>query len=156
MKADFNVWKVFLAFPNVYIQPFMDFTGARSVVDIDMFSDTSKNFNLGFGGYCQDQYFYGVWDDFVRRVNPSIAYLELYAVTCVVLLWIHKFSNTRVNLFVDNTSAMNMINSSSVDILQEYMGLFGSETRYTKFDCYLAEKFDVLAYKMKIHRSDQF
>ena len=113
MKSDLDVWSVFLSHPTVYSRPFTDFSKTVTSVDIDMFSDASKNFKLGFGGYCQDQYFSGTWDNFTRSVNPSIAYLELYAVTTAVLLWIHKFKNSKVCLFVDNKGARDMINGAS-------------------------------------------
>ena len=111
--SDLDVWDIFLAYPTVYSRPFTDFTKTQNSVDIDMFSDASKNFDLGFGIFCGDQYFIGNWDDFTREVNPSIAYLELYAVTTAVLLWIHKFKNSKVCLFVDNRSTMDMINGAS-------------------------------------------
>ena len=43
----------------------------------------------------------------------SIKYLELYAVTMGVLLWIKKFKNSSVMLYCDNDSVCRMINSSS-------------------------------------------
>ena len=48
-----------------------------------------------------------------NSINPSIAYLELYAVTVGVLLWIHQFSGRTVALFCDNMSVVEMINSTT-------------------------------------------
>ena len=51
------------------------------------------------------------WDsEFILKNDPSIAYLELYAVTVAVLNWIHKFRNRKIALFCDNMSAVMMIN----------------------------------------------
>ena len=46
-------------------------------------------------------------------MDPSIEYLELFAVTVSVLLWLHKVKNTRICLFTDNESVKNMINNTS-------------------------------------------
>ena len=54
------------------------------------------------------------WEpDFIIENQPSIAYLELYAVTVGVVLWIHKFKNTKIALFCDNMSVVYMINNAS-------------------------------------------
>ena len=45
--------------------------------------------------------------------NPSIEYLELYAVTVAVLNWIGNFKNSRILLHCDNESACGMINNST-------------------------------------------
>ena len=52
-----------------------------------MYSDASRNFNLGFGAYCGSEWTYGQWDEqFYRVKQPSIEYLELFGVT-VAVLW---------------------------------------------------------------------
>ena len=57
---------------------------------------------------------YGTWNrDFIKNADPSIAYLELYAVTAGILHWIHKFSNKSIILFCDNKGTVDMINSNS-------------------------------------------
>ena len=45
--------------------------------------------------------------------TPSIEYLELYALTVAVVLWLHRFKNRNIYLFCDNESIVNMVNSSS-------------------------------------------
>ena len=41
------------------------------------------------GGYCDDSWMLMKWDkNFLQEKNPSIEYLELFAVTAVVLTWI--------------------------------------------------------------------
>ena len=57
---------------------------------------------------------YGQWDpDFIVGQDPSIEYLELFALTATVLNWIHRFKNRRVILFCDNQSVVHMINNTS-------------------------------------------
>ena len=49
----------------------------------------------------------------MRKHNPSIEFLELYAVVVGVVNWISRFKNSRVVLFCDNTSVVAMINKNS-------------------------------------------
>ena len=52
------------------------------------------------------------WDQtFLEDKKPSIAYLELFALTIAVKLWAPLITNGRVCLFVDNISVVSMINS---------------------------------------------
>ena len=56
---------------------------------------------------------FGQWDKFTHSVEPSIEYLELYAVTITVILSIRKFENQRITLFCDIMSVVHMINNMS-------------------------------------------
>ena len=98
MKADLQVWLIFLDEPSAYCRPFMDCSVTLLAVEIDFFTDASRNFNLGFGGYCKDQYFCHNRCSFTANVKPSIKYLELYTVTIGVLKWIKKFKNSNVRM----------------------------------------------------------
>ena len=55
-----------------------------------------------------------MWDKcIITKFNPSIKFLELYALTAAVLQWIYRFKNNRVILFCDNISVMQMINKAT-------------------------------------------
>ena len=57
---------------------------------------------------------YSAWDQTLMKViQPSIQYLELFAVTAAVLTWVHPFKNQKIRLFCDNKSVVGMINQSS-------------------------------------------
>ena len=114
-KLDLQVWKNFLTRSQVYCKPFIDF-GVDNATEIRMYSDTSRNFvKGGFGAWCGDSWLQGFWDTkLVLRIQPSIEYLELFAVTTAVLAWIHRFKSYRViKLFCDNESVCHMIIASS-------------------------------------------
>ena len=112
-RLDLQIWKMFLDQPDVYCRPFIDYSTVTAE-DIDMYSDASGNPQLGFGALCGSHFLVDRWDaNFVRVHKPSIEFLELYAFTAGVLTWIKKFKNQRVCLFIDNESAMHMINNSS-------------------------------------------
>ena len=91
----------------------MDFAELTSHA-IDMYSDASRNFELGFGAYCGPEWTYAQWDkEFMERCEPSIEFLELYAVAVAILNWIKLFRNKRITLFCDNEAVVHMINSST-------------------------------------------
>ena len=107
---DLCMWRNFLMFPQVFYRPFVDFKTVSSE-DIDMYSDASGT--IGFGAYCGTEWTFGAWDkSFLAEQNPSIEFLELFALTVGVLNWIWLFKNKKVALFCDNEAAVAMVNSS--------------------------------------------
>ena len=114
MRLDLEVWRTFLYSPMVYSRPFLDCSKTLMATDIGMYSDVTKNPELGFGAICGEDWMMYKWNiEFVKLVDPSIEYLELHAVLAAVLAWIHKFKNQRVVLHCDNISVVEMINSNS-------------------------------------------
>ena len=112
-KLDLMVWREMLMNPDGYYKPFME-TKALNAVEIDMYSDASGNYSLGFGAYCGTEWSFGQWDyEFCHKVKPSIEYLELFGVLVGVLNWIKQFGNKRIILFFDNESVVYMINNNS-------------------------------------------
>ena len=112
--SDLNMWLKFLKSPHVFCRPFLDF-GEWTSEDILLFSDASKSQKRGFGAYCQDDWMAHSWSEcnnFLKVCDPSIAYLELYAVTAAVITWIERFANKRICLFCDNESVCKSINAS--------------------------------------------
>ena len=80
-RLDLLTWKFFLQHSTVYsrgfIQPSID-----DAKTLDWFSDASRNFNLEFGVYCGPKWIYSTWNtEFCEMVQPSIEYLELFALT---------------------------------------------------------------------------
>ena len=112
-RMDLLIWHKFLQHPLVFARPFMDFEKVTAEV-IDMYSDASRNFELGFGAYCGSEWSYGQWDrSFMEWYEPSIEYLELYALLVGVLKWIKLFQNRRIVLFCDNEAVVHMVNNNS-------------------------------------------
>ena len=99
MKADLCMWMKFLGHPTVYARPFTDFSKSWNTTDIGLYTDTTKNPNLGFGGVCgTTAWMVHTWDpQFIVQNDPSIEYLELFAVTAAILAWIHQFENRENN-----------------------------------------------------------
>ena len=112
IKEDLSLWLKFLDHPTAYCHSFMDFR-SYSVDEIDFYTDASKNFELGMGGVCQQSWMWMIWGDDVAGLDPSIEYLELFALAAGVLAWISKFQNMRVCIFCDNMSVVHMVNNMS-------------------------------------------
>ena len=112
MRGDLEMWLSFLCHPTIYRRPFLDFSKVILADEIDMYSDASGK--LGMGAICQSNWMYTMWkQDFIKKVRPSIEYLELFGVVAGVLTWIHRFKNRRIILFCDNESVVNMINMTT-------------------------------------------
>ena len=111
MKLDLNTWLTFLNHPSVFSRKFIDFT-PRLATDISFYTDASKT--IGFGGYCGSDWTCAKWNaDFIKMQDPSISYLELYAVTVGIISWAHRFRDMCIVLFCDNQGAVDMINNAS-------------------------------------------
>ena len=79
MRLDLTMWKIFINHPCIFSRKFIDFA-PRLVSDISFYTDASKS--IGFGGYCGTHWMHAKWNpQFIKEYDPSIAYLELYAVT---------------------------------------------------------------------------
>ena len=71
------------------------------------------------------------WDQvWMSKEKPSIEYLELFAVTVAVKLWIKYFKDSRIILHCDNNSVCKMINKSTSSCKQ-FMVLI----RYIVLEC---------------------
>ena len=109
-RLDLLVWKYFLSNQEVFCRPFFDFK-IWSAEQICMYSDASGK--IGFGAFNNRSWSWGQWEpDFLKR-EPSIEYLELFAVTVAVMNWLHRYQNRRIMLFCDNISVVHMLNKAS-------------------------------------------
>ena len=110
-RLDLLVWRNFLSNREAFCRPFMEF-GIIHADQINMYSDASGR--LGFGALCETSWSYGAWNPkFLEQFEPSIEYLELYAVAVGILNWIDRFKNRKISLFCDNISTVCMINNAS-------------------------------------------
>ena len=114
IKRDLQLWLTFLHHPSVFSRPFVDCKSEICADAIDMFSDSSGSEFLGFGATCGTSWMYQQWNaNYIRNYQPSIEYLELFALVAGVKTWIHRYTNRRVILFCDNKSVVDMVNASS-------------------------------------------
>ena len=113
LKLDLRVWLCFLNQPDVFCRPFIDF-GMITPYTTDFHTDASGNIDLGAGGHCGAEWFVLSWDPYYfAEHHPSIDYLELYALTVGVKLWLKNFRNRSIAIYCDNLGVVHMINNSS-------------------------------------------
>ena len=120
---DCRVWVTFLAnTTNIKLcQPFIDLQAGESYQLTNFHSDASKSRILGMGAVFQDSWVFGLWPEkFIEICDPSIEFLELYALTVAIVAWQNtpELKNRRVVLFCDNEAVMHMVNQSSLSCLQ--------------------------------------
>ena len=111
MCNDLQVWQSFLNNPVIYCRPFIDFSLVLTASQLQWFTDASGR--ISFGGIHEKQWFLGQWTDDFLSLEPSIEFLELYAVTVSVLLWIEQYVNRRICLFCDNQAVVQMVNNAT-------------------------------------------
>ena len=112
MRMDLEIWVKFLSNTAAFCRPFIDYSRVIEARELDFYTDASKNPNLGFGGRFGQAYMIQQWDkQFIINENPSIMYLELYAVVAAVLAWIHKFENSRIVIYTDNKGTKSCVNN---------------------------------------------
>ena len=113
---DCKMWELFLSEPSVTMlcRPFLDIEGIETANIIGLYSDASACETKGFGAYFTGMWIFGTWEpDYIRTCNPSIEYLELFALCAGVFTWSHLLQNRRIVIFCDNLSVVSMVNQTS-------------------------------------------
>ena len=114
-RNDCKVWKTFLEHQSVVNRPMINFdTDSFSASQLKFFTDSSRNELLGFGCIYNSHWTFGQWENnFIRDCQPSICYLELFAVCVGIFTWAEELRDMRIEVFCDNQGAVEIINSSS-------------------------------------------
>ena len=111
-RKDLEIWKQFLNCPDIFNRSFFDLNENYIYAPQDFYTDASRNSLLGCGGYCKTQWFMIQWDkEFIDKKEPSINYLELYALTVGILLWGRTYKNQKITIFCNNQSVIFMVNN---------------------------------------------
>ena len=120
-REDCKIWLQFLdTSSNLYKVvnwPMIDILEpALTSVEICFYSDASAAEDLGFGCIFNKRWIQGCWKDhgnFIRDCEPSIEYLELFAMVAGVLTWQNLLTNCRITIFCDNKAILSMVNKLS-------------------------------------------
>ena len=94
----------------------VDLSKTITTAELRFTSDASASVKLGFGAIFNNRWLWGQWEDGYideDKHEPSIAYLELYALTAAVLTWGDLLKNCRVSVQCDNMSMVQMINQTT-------------------------------------------
>ena len=116
-KSDCQVWLHFLTYHkyNLIIN--------RPMIDLDMFdtsdqlrfySNASAAKNLGYGCIFGTKWIFRQWEPFlIQQFNPSIEFLEMFALCAGILTWQKDLANRRIIIYCDNMGVVNMINNNA-------------------------------------------
>ena len=122
---DCKVWLGFLMSayerPGSLCRPFSDFDDSVVWTTLNLYSDSSLNKKLGYGGIFDDQWFFGQWSEkFIEVNDPSIEFLELFALVVSLTIWVDdpRLQNTRIKIFCDNQAVMHMVNNLTSSCMQ--------------------------------------
>ena len=113
LKFDCRMWLWFLEHhkEQALCRPFVDFSIVREAEVLQFFSDASM---IGFGCFFQGNWIAERWPrDYIETYNPSIAYLELYALCVAVFAWQDKLKNCRIAIYCDNGGIKDVVNDMS-------------------------------------------
>ena len=126
---DCQAWQAFLehAEARTITWPFIDFDHENSMFHAEwlgFYSDASASGDLGFGCYFDKQWIFTRWEPgFIDEYQPSIEFLELYALCVAVFIWQKKLKNMCIIINCDNEAVVHMINNGGVSKCKHCMRL---------------------------------
>ena len=113
-RLDCTMWEYFLEDLNAVTRPFIDMSDVKDAKALNFFSDASAAKTLGMGAIFGDNWLFAKWEPgFIDTYKPSIGFLELYALCAGILTWSDRITKTRVMVYCDNMSAVQMVNNLS-------------------------------------------
>ena len=109
VKRDLLMWKKFI----------QEYGGWTTILTPDtpvvhVFTDAATTPHLGWGAWWDTAWMWDQWDaKFMRQQQPSIDFLELFAVLVAVYAWSPYFANKHVIVHSDNQPTVVVINAKS-------------------------------------------
>ena len=114
-RADGEIWEQFLKQawnPTQLCRPFVDLDKFETSQELEFYTDALGK--IGMGAFFKGKWMYYLWSPrFLQKFKPSIAYLELHALVSVIITWQDSLRDTRIVIFCDNQSVVNMINNTT-------------------------------------------
>ena len=113
---DCRVWMVFLRNSSCLelCRPLIDLHTDNQAITLRFLTDASKNPRLRMGAVFDDQWLFYQWDyEFVTQNDPSIEFLEFFALAAAIATWgkLPQLQNMRVIIFCDNQAVIQMVNN---------------------------------------------
>lgn len=120
VRLDLSMWRTFLLSGDCVFRPFVDFDDKDNVIDLPCYSDAAKSPVLGYAACFLDhsaksvQFCFAQWEpEFIQSFDPSVQFLELFALSCGVFLFAGKLSNKKVRIYCDNQAVLSMVNNGT-------------------------------------------
>ena len=115
-KQDARMWQVFLESCDEdrtqLCCPFLDQDIFSTSDQLNFYTDASGT--KGFGCFFNGRWTFGMWDEeFIKKNDPSIEYLELFALCAGIFTWQDMLRNMRIVIFCDNQSVIEMVNKTT-------------------------------------------
>ena len=115
-KSDCRIWVSFLKSAEtnkmVLCRPYVDLYSFDSSKRINFFTDTAKMETYGYGAFFNGQWLYGQWEPgFIKKYDPSIEYLELFALCAGIITWADQLKDCRIVIYCDNQAVIGMVNN---------------------------------------------
>ena len=113
-KKDVGTWELFLenAGASALCRPFLDWDRFNTYQEIEFFTDASGK--IGYGCFFRGKWVFGEWDrDFLSKAEPSIEFLELFALVVGLITWADELANSRIVIFCDNQAVVEMVNNTT-------------------------------------------
>ena len=112
MHLNLEMWEQFINHPSIFCRPFLHYD--ETVTSEELFFYTDASGKYGMGGVCEVNWMIMKWDPiFIKENNPSIQYLEMYALLAAVLAWTHRYKNKNLTIFCDNQNVCRAVRDSS-------------------------------------------
>ena len=110
-KQDCKIWLIFLSHVNAVCRPFTDFDNSTPTEILTFTSDASGNLKLGFATYYDKRWVCHQWEPgYIETHNPSIKYLELYALCIGIFAWDEELTNGTYVIWCENKSTHDIVN----------------------------------------------
>ena len=87
---DAEIWLIFLQNLSLHhiCRPFTDLNAFEYASELQFFMDATKSQKFGMGAVFGDNWMVARWGDtFIKEQDPSIEYLELFALVAGILVW---------------------------------------------------------------------
>ena len=118
-RLDCQLWELFLQNLSAVVYPFTDLELTLNATNIGYYSDATAVENLGYGVIFGNSWMFGKWEPgFIKQYQPSIEFLELFALCSGIITWAERLQQTRVVVFCDNISVVHMVNNLSLSCHQ--------------------------------------
>ena len=114
-KNDCQVWRLFLLHQSAFALPMTDFDlNTVHTTDVGFYTDASRAIAKGVGCVFGTQFTWGIWEaGYIDRCQPSIAYLELYALCVGIFTWQEELKNIKMIAYCDNIAVRDIVNQLS-------------------------------------------